>query len=470
MKLFVRIFLSFWIATLLMIGFVMFIGEVTPMAFSGDPERIFEPEGTTSAVSVVTNAYEAGGLHAFEAAVETQPQLHHKPIDLYDEHGSALVQQTGEVSFYASLANDILRDGHTKYVRLGFRNLYGIPIKSSSGRRYVAIMVISQPAYRFLNPRFWFNFTIAMFPAGIVCVLLALYLTRPITKLRTAARRLASGELDARAGPLRFERGDEIGDLARDFDAMAGQIELLMTAQRRFVADVSHELGAPLTRMHLAVALLRRQSSAGENSALLRIERETDKLSSLVQQLLLLAAMEAGRVPAEAFVSVSTRSLCESIIDDANFEAAHANCSVVGSRQDITFLAYPNLLRRAIDNVLRNAIRYAPQDTEIELNCRVDLIERNVVIDILDRGPGVPKAMLSDIFRPFFRTAPGREASSGGTGLGLAIAYEAVRLHDGTIEARNRPGGGLHVAITFPLVLPAADDGETGATVAQSLA
>jgi two-component system sensor histidine kinase CpxA len=224
-----------------------------------------------------------------------------------------------------------------------------------------------------------------------------------------------------------------------------------MTAQRRFVADVSHELGGPLTRMHLSLALLRREFAATKSGALVRIERETDKLSNLVQQLLLLAGLEAGRIPAEVFAPVSIRSLCESVIEDANFEAAHANCQVIGSRQDITVLVYPNLLRRAIDNVLRNAIRYAPANTKIELNCKVDLLRREVTIDILDCGPGVPDSMLVDIFSPFFRTAPGRETSSGGTGLGLAIASEAVRLHDGTITAQNKKSGGLQVTITFPL-------------------
>jgi two-component system sensor histidine kinase CpxA len=293
-----------------------------------------------------------------------------------------------------------------------------------------------------------------MLPAGLVCLVFSFYLTRPITKLQSAARRLANGELDARAGALRFRRRDELADLAQDFDTMAAQIQLLMTAQRRFVADVSHELGAPLTRMHLALALLRREFPSIESGALARIDRETDRLSKLVQQLLLLAGLEAGRIPAETFAPVSMRSLCESVIEDANFVASHANCQVTGSQQDVTLLAYPNLLRGAIDNVLRNALRYSPAGTEVQLDCEVDLIQQEVTVEILDRGPGVPDAMLADIFKPFFRTAAGRAMSSGGTGLGLAIASEAVRLHDGTIKARNRTGGGLQVTIRVPLRTP----------------
>jgi two-component system sensor histidine kinase CpxA len=145
-------------------------------------------------------------------------------------------------------------------------------------------------------------------------------------------------------------------------------------------------------------------------------------------------------------------------VEDANFEAAQANCRVTGSRQDVTLLAYPQLLRRAIDNVLRNAIRYAPEGTEICLDCRIADDQRHLILEVLDSGPGVPESMLSDIFRPFFRTAPGRERDSGGTGLGLAIASESIRLHDGTITAQNRMCGGLQVTITLPLRIPTGQE------------
>lgn len=460
MKLFWRIFFSFWVATLLMVAFVLSFSELLPLTFPGNAGNRFEPDATIPALNTALNAYELQGPAAFRSHIRDLPMIRSRDLYLFDQHGSALVADSRDHSFYALMARDVLQSGRSELISLGFRVLYACPLQSASGQHYAAVFTILAPV--FLTPRFWFNLTIAMFPAGLVCLILSFYLTRPITRLQSAARRLANGELDARACPLRFRRRDELGDLARDFDTMAAQIQLLMTAQRRFVADVSHELGAPLTRMNLALALLRREFSGSESGALFRIERETEKLSNLVQQLLLLAGLEAGTIPAETFAPVSIRSLCESIIEDANFVAAHANCRVTGSRQDATLLAYPNLLRRAIDNVLRNAIRYAPADTEIQLDCKVDMIRQEVTLDILDRGPGVPDAMLADIFRPFFRTAPGRETSSGGAGLGLAIASEAVRLHDGTIEATNRKSGGLQVTITLPLRTPATETSSEG--------
>jgi len=457
MKLFWRIFFFFWIATVLMIAFVLMVNEFVPVSFPGEHERRFQPDATLPALTAAVNAYEQNGPEAFRARTQHLPMIHRSEVYLFDQQGSPLLADTRDYSFYELMAQDVLKSGHEEFIRLGFRMLYACPIESASGHRYAAILTIFTPVVRLFNLRFWSNMVIAMVPASFVCILLTFYLTRPITQLQTAARRLAGGDLDARAVSLKYARRDELGDLARDFDAMAAQIQLLMTAQRRFVADVSHELGAPLTRMHLAIALLRREFGT-ESSSVSRIERETDKLSNLVQQLLLLAGLEAGRVPSETLAPVSIRNLCDSIVEDANLEATHRGCYITGERQDITLLALPNLLRRAIDNVLRNALRYSPPGGEIRLDSKVDIIAGEVIVTILDHGPGVPEAALADIFRPFFRTAPGRESSSGGTGLGLAIANEAIHMHDGTIEARNRKEGGLQVTIRLPLWTPAPDE------------
>lgn len=457
MKLFWRIFLFFWIATILMIALVLTVNEFVPVSFPGEHDRRFQPDATLPTLTAAVNAYEQNGPEAFRAQTQHLPMIPRSEIYLFDQQGSPLLADTRDYSFYELMAQDVLKSGHEEFIRLGFRMLYACPIESASGHHYAAILTIFTPVARLFNPRFWSNMAVAMLPASLVCILLTFYLTRPITRLQSAAKRLASGDLDARAVSEKYGRKDELGDLARDFDAMAAHIQLLMTAQRRFVADVSHELGAPLTRMHLALALLRREFG-GNSSSILRIERETDKLSNLVQQLLLLAGLEAGRVPAETLAPVSIRALCDGIIEDANFEATHRGCRITGIRQDITLLAFPNLLRRAIDNVLRNAIRYSPTGAEIQFNCKVDPIDREVAVEILDHGPGVPEDALADILRPFFRTAPGRETSSGGTGLGLAIANEAVHMHDGTIQARNRKGGGLQVTLRLPLRTPVLDE------------
>ncbi|HEY1214001.1 MAG TPA: ATP-binding protein, partial [Bryobacteraceae bacterium] len=170
--------------------------------------------------------------------------------------------------------------------------------------------------------------------------------------------------------------------------------------------------------------------------------------------LLLLASLEAGSFPAETMAPVSLSSIRNSIIEDASIEVSQAGCRIIGSADDTILLAYPQLLRRAVDNVVRNAIRYSPRDSEIGFDCHLEPDTQQIVFQIADHGPGVPEEMLSDIFLPFFRTAPGRERKTGGTGMGLAIAADAIRAHNGTISATNRKNGGLRITITLPMRMP----------------
>lgn len=458
MKLFLRIFLSFWLATVLMIAAVISVSEILEFTFPHDRKAEFDPDAAQSVLTDAVNTYERLGQQALIADVQRLAAMRHRRLFLFDPNGKVLLGDGVPPPFYRELADDAQNSGHAMMRRYFVsRMLFVCPVRSASGREYVGVMIAFGPRSRLLKLHFWFNVMIAMVPAALVCMALTLYLTRPIMRLRSTAQRLAAGDLSARSFPHRIARRDELGDLARDFDTMAAQIERLMTAQRRFVADVSHELGGPLTRMHLALALVRRQFAGQRNGELERLERETDKLSNLVQQLLLLAGMEVGRRPAESLVPILLSSLCESIVEDANFEAAHAGCHIAGNREDETLMVYPQLLRRAIDNILRNAIRYSPAGSEILLNCTVDRVRQLVTVEVLDSGPGVPESMLTDIFQPFFRTAPGRESESGGAGLGLAIATEAIRMHDGTIAAQNRKEGGLQVTIVLPLRTPTAE-------------
>lgn len=461
MKLFWRIFLSFWLGTLLMIVVVLSANEFLSPIYPEDHRSNFEPKTIEAGLIQAVNVYEKEGRQALESDLENFPEIRHRHLYLVSGTGEILAGDVTPSPFYEQLAKEALKgESATLQRSLGSRLLFACPIRSATGKTYVAVLTVFEPATRLLRVRFWFNLIIAMFPSALVCLILSIYITRPITRLRATAQRLADGDLRARSSSQRVARRDELGDLARDFDIMAARIEHLMTAQRRFFADVSHELGAPLTRMHLALALLRREAIGEAGAGMERIERETDKLSNLVQQLLLLAGLEAGRCPAETMAPVSMQSMCESIVEDAGFEAEHRDIRISGSRDDVNLLAYPRLLRRAVDNVLRNAIRYSPPGAEILLNCRADRDRSSVVIEILDSGPGVPEAMLSDIFLPFFRTAAGRESDSGGTGLGLAIAAEAVEFHDGTISAQNRKNGGLHVIITLPLRRPLSEHQE----------
>ena len=271
---------------------------------------------------------------------------------------------------------------------------------------------------------------------------LAVHLARPLLSLRRAVDRFGQGELSTRIGST---RRDEIGELARAFDRMAERIESLMAAERRLIQDVSHELRSPLTRLGLAVRLGRNGGDGGK--AMDRIRREADRLSTLVDELLRLNSAEEDAASRER-KEVPLHLLLQSLADDCAVEADAKGCRLV-LRNDVpaTVMGDPELIRRAVENVLRNAVRHSPADMPIELGLGVDCA--TATITIRDHGPGVPVDALDAVFKPFFRIEGDRSRSSGGVGLGLAIAERAVRLHDGTITAANAHPG-LRVQIRLP--------------------
>ncbi|MCO5106669.1 MAG: ATP-binding protein [Burkholderiaceae bacterium] len=281
--------------------------------------------------------------------------------------------------------------------------------------------------------------------------LLAWSLTRPIRHLRRAVASVAEGRLDTRVAPLMGRRADEIADLGRDFDQMAQRLQQLVASQRRLLHDVSHELRSPLARLQAAVGLAR-QDPERTASMLERIEREANRLDGLVGELLALARLEAGNAlpPLER---VDLVELVESIVDDARFEARASGRDVSFSGADpVMATARAELLHRAFENVIRNAVKYTREGTAVEV--RVGLPGTPVsagapfVLSVADRGPGVPDSELEAIFEPFHRARNG--AGERGFGLGLAIARRAIEAHGGRVAARNRDGGGLVVEIEVP--------------------
>ncbi len=303
------------------------------------------------------------------------------------------------------------------------------------------------PLERLLNPyRLTPRLVATFLVTGLIAFLLARSLSAPIRKLRLATRQLAGGDLATRVGGgIRSQ--DEIGGLAGDFDRMAERIEELVGSQKRLLRDISHELRSPLARLNVALELARRRSGEGALEALDRIERETGRLNELIGQLLSLNLSESGGGLVRP-VPVELEPLVREVVADADFEARNRNRSVVlGKSGPFALSGSPELLRQAVENVVRNALRHTAAGTAVEVD-----IERRapqgVLIRVRDRGPGVPPAELSKIFEPFYRVDEARTRESGGTGIGLAITERAVRLHGGTVTAANAPEGGLVVEIS----------------------
>jgi two-component system sensor histidine kinase CpxA len=263
---------------------------------------------------------------------------------------------------------------------------------------------------------------------------------------------LADGRLAARVDHQLLRRHDEIGYLGNDFNLMASRIESLVDAQRRLLADISHELRSPLARQGVALGLARRRAGPEATTALDRIEREAARLNELIGQLLTLSLVESGAGVLEK-VRIDLAALMREIVDDADFEARSRDRSVrITSSIDVTIEGVPSLVRSAVENVLRNGVRYTGAGTEVEVSLSSELsgTQPYVLIAVRDHGKGVPDEEIDEIFRPFYRIEDARDRKTGGVGLGLSIAARAIHLHAGTIRAANAPDGGLVVEIRLP--------------------
>lgn len=293
---------------------------------------------------------------------------------------------------------------------------------------------------------FWFIQPYHLWILGIVVLLcygLALHLTSPVRSLQRAVDSFGTGDLTVRAPAT---RRDELGQLARTFNQMAERIQTLVTAERRLLMDISHELRSPLARLSVAIELARNAQESQE--PLDRIQKESDRLNKLVGELLEVTRAE-GDPSQRRSETVALSELLGEIVDDSRIEAGAHGCALkLQSAGAAAIDGDPELLRRAVENVVRNAIRYAPAGSEIE----VSLASANGAarISVRDYGPGVPEQTLPLLFEPFYRVDSDRNRGSGGVGLGLSIARRAIQLHRGTIHAVNAQPG-LRVEIELPL-------------------
>ena len=297
-------------------------------------------------------------------------------------------------------------------------------------------------------------------------MLLAWYFSQPIRQLKSAFANAASGNLNDRLAPLMSKRSDELADLGRDFDSMTDKLRALMESQRRLLHDVSHELRSPIARLQASIGLARLQPEKTA-ATLERIEREGVRMDKLVGELLTLSRLEAG-VTGAMEDHIRIEDLLGEIIDDARFEAESADRHVEGkANSDIVIKGGAELLYRAIENVVRNAIKQTAIDTTVAINTQVDREKRHVRISVVDRGPGVPEDELQLIFEPFFRSTR-TQKNTYGYGLGLTIARRIIEAHGGSIRAFNRIDGGLCVNIMLPYdsietVPPSACDSDRNA-------
>ncbi len=296
------------------------------------------------------------------------------------------------------------------------------------------------------RPRIWTflpYYFIVLGATGILGWLAWIGIVFPIRKIASTIALFGHGNLSIR---VQTRREDEIGQLGRSFNQMAERLEHLILSERRLLADISHELRSPLARLKFAVKLAR--TSADSNAALDRIERDINRMACLVTDLLEITSVEDDPAMQE-MDPVPLREVVDEVVRDCSVEADFRGCEI--QVEGSLFRAVKGnreLLRRAIENVLRNAIRYSPRDSAIHVT--LSETDHKAQVVVRDYGPGVAPEYLGRIFDPFFRVEEARAATGGGSGLGLSIAKRAVQLHRGTIEASNASPG-LQICITIPV-------------------
>ncbi len=430
--LFAKILLWFWCTLAIFVVGSAFISALSVNQNASDQQapgaRLVKFQLEEARVS-----YETGGRPALELFLDNLQRIYDARGILTDERGRDLLTNEDR--------SDLVRRARLRPAFPFIRAGDGMVARAADDGRYWFFLLVPRetPGAWFLMPEHLFMIAAAV----LLCYWLAFHLTSPVRKLQKAVECFGRGDLSARAGSNRL---DELGQLARTFDRMADRIETLLTAERRLLLDISHELRSPLARLGVAVELAR--SGDDLNAALNRIQKESDRLNSLVGQLLQVTRAE-GDPSSLRHNPVRLDELVQQLVDESTIEARARGCELkFEKREPVTVAGDPEMLRRAVENVIRNAIRYAPRASAVE----VSLARNNgtAVVDVRDHGPGVPAEALPRLFDAFYRVESDRDRSSGGIGLGLSIARRAIELHKGTIRARNAAPG-LEVEMELPV-------------------
>jgi len=451
MKLFVKIFLWYLVAVAMMFGVMVFVTRTfqTEPAFSRWQRSARNQMAFYSATAEQIQA--VGGddaLRTFLARLNENGTI--RDVLVLQNDGTVLYGDPNFVGDFENVVAVARTTGETDIEVNGTDPALGATSLHFADGRPAMLAIRWEPPR---TPSFFFDSWVGymrlaalLLTAVIVCFALAWYLTSPLGKLRDATRRLAGGDLGARVARRVGRRRDEFADLAKDFDNMASRIESLIDSQQILTRDISHELRSPLARMNVALELAKKRSTPESTPLLERIENESNRLNEMISRILTLSRLESGT---EDFskTRLDLADLVRDIAADAEFEASGKGKSVVADAIDeCSVKGNENLLRSAIDNVVRNAVRYTADATKVS----VSLIKDNghAILKVKDHGGGVPQNELENLFRPFYRVGEARERKTGGTGLGLAIAQRAVAVHGGEITAENVDGG-LEVKIVL---------------------
>lgn len=456
-RLFVKVFLWFWLTVLALFA-IFFASRMlgSRLLPATDVIAAFAPRVAGEAA----HAYEFGGPQEFEQFQRGLMGNSEGELYLIDGYGKDVLSRPIP-SDSLSIVRAARSDG-------GIATRYGLRSRSASyrftspsGHPYVLLLYVRLKLEKFLEatgggglPFFGVVLLVVLLMVTLFCFWLAHHIVAPIQGIQSAARKVATGDLTVRAPVEISKRHDELAFLAVDFNAMVERISALVRSQRDLLSTVSHELRSPLTRFNVSLALLRKQSPPESEELLQRMEHDVERVDVLMGQLLTLSRLEMG-LSSDERDNVDLSQLVQEVVADGDFEAHSCSKSVRLEAVGDIFIekADQQALRSACENIVRNAIRFTPPGTEVEVVLKVETRSDfpQAVLSVRDYGPGVPEEALPQIFQPFFRVkAPPGPRRNHGTGLGLAIALEAIRQHRGTIVASNASPTGLEVKIMLP--------------------
>jgi two-component system sensor histidine kinase CpxA len=453
-RLFAKVFLWFWSTILALCAFFIGARIGTRLVPRTDLMGAFAPRVADEAA----HAYETGGPRDFALFEQSLVGDTRRQLYLIDAYGKDVLLRpipSESVPIVRAANNDgrVLAHYGLRSQSASYR------FTSPSGRPYV--LLINLP----LRVGILENSGSGVLSIGgvllvvtVFCLWLVYHIVAPIQGIQSAARRVANGDLNVRAPVEIARRHDELASLALDFDAMVERTSVLVRSQRELLSSVSHELRSPLARFNMSLGILRSQFPSESGELLQRMERDVEKIDMLLGQLLTFSRLESGLSSGQK-ERVDVSQLIHEVVADGEFEARGYGKSVCIDADNDIYLdnADPQTLRSAFENIIRNAIRFTPPNTAVQVVLKNDggHVSPQAILSVRDFGPGVPEDSLQQIFRPFFRVNPasGLMKRNGGSGLGLAIALEAIRQHGGTILAQNATPG-LEVKISLPTLQP----------------
>ncbi|CAH1205322.1 Copper sensory histidine kinase CpxA [Candidatus Nitrotoga sp. BS] len=462
-SLFWKIFFAFWLALLLIVLITAFLtnyiinfedrrplGPVVLEKNAARAIKVYEEEGNIGLRKYFDEVHDAYGVNEF----------------LFDIENNELTNKTYPYSVQRALVFEDIEDNY-KFVPSPVRT-GALKYETETGNRYIFVSQMltrgpdskNKKLSRFgkrgpLGPpleMYTLLITVSLFVTGLISYLLSSYLVTPIQRVRAATKKLSEGDLSVRVTSTVSPRKDELGGLGKDFDQMASRLESLMSSQQRMLRDVSHELRTPLARLLVALELARTKSKGASKNEHDRIEYETQRLNHLIGQILELVRMEQ-RESTLALANENVTEIVRQVVKDANFEAVKQNKGVqLIAVEDCYLEINAELIHSAIENVVRNAVKFTPKNSNIEVSVEKHTADKDyLTITVRDFGPGVPSEALEQLFEPFYKIRSRDDVDSSGYGIGLTIAERAVRLHNGMISAKNGEVSGLVIIIKLPI-------------------